>query len=858
VFLCNRLFPADPPVEQTPFNINNDAGDDATRLAIRTTLESFDYIVRDISDTPAGYVAYVYPLIPITGQQGSSGTFGNVDISGTLTLDNLAGSGNRPLLVNNLGQIFAVALLAGVYIDPDFGSTTVKGGDFDIAGNVVIAGDLTVNGTTTTVNSTVVDIADRVIHLNSHAIANVPVPALITGIEVERGDTAGVKRDGAALLWREASSYWQFAKNTGVDDTTVGADLAIRALGATLSGLGGSGSGFVGVDNVGLLSFLAFSSLVLVGDVTGPFTANHVDTITGTGGLTTVASATSLAFVDATPAAGTGKIRVAKNFTMKSRNAADSLDAFVLQLDGANNLYVGDGSLTGTLTLRAASGISFGTGASTPQYTFDLSATATLHFDIAAMSAEIVYDAKTTDVPTVGFKWSGQDAYASATGTNRNGGNLWLRPGLKAAGGIDGAVQFGQSGFATIGTATGVSLLLPYDAEIRFRDVAGTGNIGGIYMTGNVLYLGNYSTGAAFPNSVYTYASGQIHWVSGGSDLYTNGNGLVFDQGVALTIKQEIRSSDAATHDFVFQAQAPFASATGTNRNPGDFVVSVPAKIGAPVHNGGFAISYTTDKIVTMGEYQDSGNVYGAIWFGAQARAMSGTNWAFLGGGGSTYFNSVSGMYFGQSANYVVSIQPTQMFFAGAASYSNPSYYLDFSATAVFHFGVDATSAKIVFDAKGTDIATDLFLVSGQNAYASATGTNRIGGDLTITQGSGVGGQFDGTIQIGRQLGNLQMLGGLMFDTNGVTSSNFSVTRKTGFVYVDTTSSAITVTLPDPAEGARFVCVIDDAGNASAHNITIARNGSEKINGASASDTIDTDWGVMMYISNGTDWRKLL
>lgn len=193
---------------------------------------------------------------------------------------------------------------------------------------------------------------------------------------------------------------------------------------------------------------------------------------------------------------------------------------------------------------------------------------------------------QTSDTATFDFTWQGQSAFTGSTGTNRNGASLILKPGAKDTGGLDGAVKIGQTGYATIGTATGVSILLPYDSEIRFRDVAGTGNIGGIYMVGNVLYLGSYSTGAAFPNSVYTYSTGQIHWNSGGADLYYNGNDLVWDQGFTHTIKQEIRSSDAATFSFTIKGQDAFVGATGTNRNAGDLLLRGGARDGTGLKGG--------------------------------------------------------------------------------------------------------------------------------------------------------------------------------------------------------------------------------------------------------------------------------
>ena len=55
----------------------------------------------------------------------------------------------------------------------------------DISGTVVIKGDLIVDGTTTTINSTTVDISDRIITLNSALFGT---PSLDVGLQVNRGN----------------------------------------------------------------------------------------------------------------------------------------------------------------------------------------------------------------------------------------------------------------------------------------------------------------------------------------------------------------------------------------------------------------------------------------------------------------------------------------------------------------------------------------------------------------------------------------------------------------------------------------------------------------------------------------------
>lgn len=68
-------------------------------------------------------------------------------------------------------------------------------------GAVTIAGDLTVNGTTTTVNSNTVEIGDNIILLNRDETG---APSQNAGIEVERGTATNVY-----LRWNETSDIWQ-------------------------------------------------------------------------------------------------------------------------------------------------------------------------------------------------------------------------------------------------------------------------------------------------------------------------------------------------------------------------------------------------------------------------------------------------------------------------------------------------------------------------------------------------------------------------------------------------------------------------------------------------------------------------
>lgn len=87
---------------------------------------------------------------------------------------------------------------------------------------VVVAGNFTVSGTTTTVNSNTVSVADNILTLNSDTTG---APTQNAGIEVERGDEANTQ-----VRWNEGSTTWTFTNDgavyyplaTGTDDLAEG------------------------------------------------------------------------------------------------------------------------------------------------------------------------------------------------------------------------------------------------------------------------------------------------------------------------------------------------------------------------------------------------------------------------------------------------------------------------------------------------------------------------------------------------------------------------------------------------------------------------------------------------------------
>lgn len=87
-------------------------------------------------------------------------------------------------------------------IDSDINIGNATGVTVTVRDNLIIDGDLTVSGTTTTVNTETINLADNIITLNSNEAGT---PSQNAGIEVERGTA-----DNVALLWNESDDDWEF------------------------------------------------------------------------------------------------------------------------------------------------------------------------------------------------------------------------------------------------------------------------------------------------------------------------------------------------------------------------------------------------------------------------------------------------------------------------------------------------------------------------------------------------------------------------------------------------------------------------------------------------------------------------
>ena len=88
-------------------------------------------------------------------------------------------------------------------------------GNVTLNDNVAITGDLTVSGTTTTVNSETISLADNIIALNSNFTSGSPTED--SGLSITRGGSTA-----KTLLWDETNDKWTVGSETFVAGTFEG------------------------------------------------------------------------------------------------------------------------------------------------------------------------------------------------------------------------------------------------------------------------------------------------------------------------------------------------------------------------------------------------------------------------------------------------------------------------------------------------------------------------------------------------------------------------------------------------------------------------------------------------------------
>ena len=236
---------------------------------------------------------------------------------------------------------------------------------------------------------------------------------------------------------------------------------------------------------------------------------------------------------------------------------------------------------------------------------------------------------------------------------------------------------------------------------------------------------------------------------------------------------------------------------------------------------------------LTIGDSGDTTNVVGtlqnngAALVGDISSVVAGTN---LSGGGT-------------SGAVTINLADASTSAKGAASFSSDNFAASSGAVTIKDLGVATgeiqdnaiTLAKMASGTDGNIISYD---ASG-NPVAIATGSD---GQVLTSAGAGAQPAFEDL-----------PAGGTEWQSS-IKTANFTAVAGQGY-FCNTTSAAFTVTLPAGSLG-NIIEIVDYAGKFATNNVTLASNGSEKIEGSTDNKTlaIDRQGLKLTYSDSTTGW----
>lgn len=420
--------------------------------------------------------------------------------------------------------------------------------------------------------------------------------------------------------------------------------------------------------------------------------------------------------------ARSGAIGLSNNLFIKARNTAGTSDIKLLGLSSADAIVLGD---TSTSVQVKATQVNITEGSNSAlTITPNSSGTTSLGF-AQSTTPSISQGTQVSDTATHDLTVAPQGPYASATSTNRAPGSLVVNLSAPTnSGTTEGTLKVARAGTAVLamGPIPGFSS----------NGALWAGNVTPSSSNFAIQGDGSTSTQVSVPSSGTIYLSFAGATTSGlnlsSATVLSYIPTVAFDLSVSSpTIKQNARTSDAATSSITITPQAAFASATSGNRSPGSTIISLadPTNSGDQSLNPFLQVQQGGRVMALIGARRDStASGYGAIWLGngvnqstaAEANMCFGSDGAAV-----SFLNSPAGgtlyLTIGLGACLAQVMTPSQN------QIGIPTWTWGSGITPTINHADNTTAS-----ATGTG-----FSITAQNA----TGTTSIGGDLLLSSGSG-------------------------------------------------------------------------------------------------------------------------
>jgi hypothetical protein len=266
-----------------------------------------------IGDGSTAWTSLSYSSLPA----GAVTTTGGVTITGTMT-HGADGTGADVRWNSGTAGDYMLwdASEEQLVITGTSGATALNVAD----GNVVIAGDLTVNGTSINLSTTNTVVEDALIELNNGASSN----ANDLGIVMERGSTG----DNAIIAWDESADKFTMGTTTATGAST--GNLTITA-GTLVANLEGNATGTSGSTTGNAATATALATARTIGGTSFDGTANIAVGLAAT--ATALATART---IGGTSFDGTADIAVALAATATTISTARTIDG--VSFDGSANI----------------------------------------------------------------------------------------------------------------------------------------------------------------------------------------------------------------------------------------------------------------------------------------------------------------------------------------------------------------------------------------------------------------------------------------------------------------------------------------------------------------------------------------